>query len=567
MNADSISILVEAKKEYTQEIQKILRPRIYEGFKSMFDEICSFLLKEIEERRVQNNSVIKTFQKNLKEIPQWNQEMIDREFGRIMTVSNCDYFEQLMEAVFVSNVKILTSIQIGAKKNNLKVKVPSADHFIHKIYIECAKEFYKNPYLFDTNSRSLTVKEKHNNLREALDLIDKSIENAIRECLPMRDILKSGLLQQMAGADESSVASSKKSNKSSKDEKSIQSESSKSLNSSSSGGSSKEYSSDEDSSSYEDSDDDSSSEDDRSEMSGGSSQTSVTGSSHSRTGSTHGTSVSENVSINQEQSMVSNQQPNSVIDLNSQSGGEMPHNINNVQSMVSNMIDEAANMFPNPDLKGYHSESEISELSGPSIYVSEEKSIPQRVPLPQIGGSDQPTPEIKEIKFTNSYSVGGVPTRITNVQKLDHQDNYVSNNNQFNNNLQNSSQNNFSINKIEKIPIPNISKPDGNVKNIQTTVRPVSNYIESRNTSKNLMLRQKLLQQRNMRLSGGQSDFYKQKRMENSMYVPKQNFDDYSVASMQSKDQSIKSIPTVSTKSKIVLIEDGSDDEEIILDE
>ncbi len=564
MNADSISILVEAKKEYTQEIQKILRPRIYEGFKSMFDEICSFLLKEVEERRVQNNSVIKTFQKNLKEIPQWNQEMIDREFGRIMTVSNCDYFEQLMEAVFVSNVKILTSIQIGLKKNNLKVKVPSADHFIHKIYIECAKEFYKNPYLFDTNSRSLTVKEKHNNLREALDLIDKSIENAIRECLPMRDILKSGLLQQMAGADEASVASSKKSNKSAKDEKSVQDE--KSVHSSS-GGSSKEYSSDEDSSSYEKSDSDSYSSEDESEMSGGSSQTSNTGSSYSKTRSTSGTSVSENVSINQEHSMVSNQQPISVIDLNSQSGGEMPQNINNVQSMVSNMIDEAANMFPSADLNGYHSESEISELSGPSTYVPEESSASQRVPLPQIGGSDQPTPEIKEIKFTNSYSVGGVPTRITNVQKLDHQDNYVSNNNSQNGNMNTHTQNNFSINKVEKIPIPSISKPDGNVKNIQTTVRPVSNYIESRNNSKNLMLRQKLLQQRNMRLSGGQSDFYKQKRMENSMYVPKQNFDDYSVASMQSKDQSVRSIPTVSSKSKIVLIEDGSDDEEIILDE
>ncbi len=556
MNANSISILVEAKKEYTQEIQKILRPRIYEGFKSMFDEICSFLLKEVEERRVQNQSVIKTFQKNLKEIPQWNQEMIDREFGRIMTVSNCDYFEQLMEAVFVSNVKILTSIQIGIKKNNLKVKVPSADHFIHKIYIECAKEFYKNPYLFDTNSRSLTVKEKHNNLREALDLIDKSIENAIRECLPMRDILKSGLLQQLGGAEESSVASSKKSSKSSKSASSIHSSSSD--KSSEVSDSSEEYSSDNDSS------------DDDSEMSGGSSQTSATGSSHtsatsssySKTGST---SVSENVSINQEQSMVSNHQPVSVIDLNTQSGGEMPQNINNVQSMVSNMIDEAANMFPEPNLNGYHSESEVSELSGPSTYIPEENFVSKRVPLPQIGGSDQPTPEIKEIKFTNSYSVGGVPTRITNVQKLDHQDNYVSNNNSENMNVP--SQNNFYVNKVEKIPIPNISKPDGNVKNIQTTVKPVSNYLESRNTSKNLMLRQKLLQQRNMRLSGGQSDFYKQKRMENSMYVPKQNFDDYSVASMKSQDQSIRSIPTVSTKSKIVLIEDGSDDEEIILDE
>ena len=559
MNADSISILVEAKKEYTQEIQKILRPRIYEGFKSMFDEICSFIKKEMDERRVQNQSIIKTFQKNLKEIPQWNQEMIDREFGRIMTVSNCDYFEQLMEAVFVSNVKILTSIQMGIAKNKVKVKVPSTDHFIHKIYIECAKEFYKNPYLFDTYSKTLTTKEKHNNLNEALNLIDKSIENAIRECLPMRDILKSGVLQQNGSGDEKSVASSKSSKKSVIDDKSVDSSvSSQSATSNRSQSATSNRS-----------------QSDTSE--GSESCTSETESRTSNSDSDYSSdeeeesvlsnpqNTSESISINQNQAIIDNNSQ-SIIDLNSQTGGSPMNSpeVNNVQTMVSNMIDEAAHMFPSPT-DGYHSEGELSELSGPSTYVPEE-FVKERVPLPQLGGNDQPIAEIKEIKFTNNYNVG-TPTRITNVQKLDHQEN------NYNNNFQSSTaiQNNYSVSKVEKIPIPEISKSNDGTRKIQTTVNAPSNYLESRALNKNLMLRQKLSQQRNMRLAGGNSEFYKQKRMENSIYVPKQNFDDISVApsvvSMKSDNQSVRSIPTVSTRSKIVLIEDGSDDEEIVLDE
>jgi hypothetical protein len=57
--------------------------------------------------------------------------------------------------------------------------------------MECAKEIYKNPYIFD--QKNLTPKERHNNLREALDIIDNSINNTIRNLLPIRDILKQGL--------------------------------------------------------------------------------------------------------------------------------------------------------------------------------------------------------------------------------------------------------------------------------------------------------------------------------------------------------------------------------------
>jgi len=191
--SNNINILVEAKKEYTLQLQKILKPRIYEGFKSIYEDIIDVSAKELEENKIQNSSLIKSFQKILKEVPQWNIDNIKNESERIIKISNCDYFDSLIEAVFITNTKILTSVQINETKPiNIKINIPQPQHFIHKCYMKCANEFYKNPYVFD-NSKNISPKEKHNNLREALSLIDVGINNAISDLLPIGDILKKGL--------------------------------------------------------------------------------------------------------------------------------------------------------------------------------------------------------------------------------------------------------------------------------------------------------------------------------------------------------------------------------------
>ena len=144
---NNVNILVEAKKEYTGQLQKILRPRIYEGFKSIYEDIINVSAKELEENKIQNTSLTKAFQKILKEVPQWNHDMINNEFNRITTLSNCDYFDSLIEAVFITNTKILTSVQINDSKSlNIKINIPQPSHFIHKCYMNCANEFYKNPH-------------------------------------------------------------------------------------------------------------------------------------------------------------------------------------------------------------------------------------------------------------------------------------------------------------------------------------------------------------------------------------------------------------------------------------
>jgi hypothetical protein len=64
----SVQILVEAKNEYTSQLKKILTPRLYEGFKSIYDDIINISNQELQEKNVQSASVIKTFQKTLKRV-------------------------------------------------------------------------------------------------------------------------------------------------------------------------------------------------------------------------------------------------------------------------------------------------------------------------------------------------------------------------------------------------------------------------------------------------------------------------------------------------------------------
>ena len=192
---NSVPVLVEAKKEYTNQLQQILAPRLYEGLKSIYDDLLVALSNEMIESNVQSSSAVKAFQRSLREIPLWNQDMINNEYNRIEKISKCDYFEKLLEAVFVTNIKILSSVQLNENAQNYKINVPSSSHFVHKCYIECSKELYKNPYIFDM-SRNLSPKERHSNLRDSLNVINHSISNAVREMLPIREILSQGLLEK-----------------------------------------------------------------------------------------------------------------------------------------------------------------------------------------------------------------------------------------------------------------------------------------------------------------------------------------------------------------------------------
>jgi hypothetical protein len=61
------------------------------------------------------------------------------------------------------------------------------EHFIHKIYIECAKELWYNPYLLYHECSPYEIKQ---NQRECMNLIKECIKEGIRKMLPLKEILE-----------------------------------------------------------------------------------------------------------------------------------------------------------------------------------------------------------------------------------------------------------------------------------------------------------------------------------------------------------------------------------------
>jgi hypothetical protein len=196
--------LLEVKQEYTKQLSNLLVPVIYEGLISIYNEA----------KRTNNESSMKVFQILLSRIPNWNQNIVEGEYQRILQKTQCDWLNDLITAVFISHAKILSSIKTTKKNKTLNLKVPNGEYFIHKAYIECARQFWKNPYLFYDDVQTVNTIDFQRNMREIEMIIEQSIQESVRKLLPVKDIL-----QQYIKLDEDSSSSDSSKDDNSAEEK------------------------------------------------------------------------------------------------------------------------------------------------------------------------------------------------------------------------------------------------------------------------------------------------------------------------------------------------------------
>ena len=177
MDEIGINVLVEAKLEYTKQLISLLSPRIYGLLKEIYISNCS------QDKKYE----LKNFQLALSEIPSWDQFKIQELTDKILEKVKCEWIDELLTAVFVSNTRILTAVQMRKSNKKLKLEVPKFSIFIHKCFIECARELYKNPYLMLYDDKPEII---HQNMRETFNIIKESINETIRKLLPFKEILK-----------------------------------------------------------------------------------------------------------------------------------------------------------------------------------------------------------------------------------------------------------------------------------------------------------------------------------------------------------------------------------------
>ena len=176
-------ILVDAKEEYSKELIRVLKRYMLEGIESLYSQACELCHKN-------RSKTIVTFQDLLEQIPKWNQELIEKETNRIIENSKCEFFEDLITAVFVSHTKILAAIRTNKKNKRINLTIPKPETFVHKCYIEAAREFWKSPCMFD---KKVSNFEQQRNNKYCEDIISVCIQETIRKLLPLKYILKESL--------------------------------------------------------------------------------------------------------------------------------------------------------------------------------------------------------------------------------------------------------------------------------------------------------------------------------------------------------------------------------------
>jgi hypothetical protein len=123
---------------------------------------------------------LKTFQAKLREVQEWNSSTIKHHADQLSI--GCDCLDEMIAALFVSQVKVLTSIRLTSQKKSVTLKIPANEDYVHRYFIEVARLFYENPYMF-----------RQHNTRAKRAVLVAAVDEAVNKLLPHRKILRACL--------------------------------------------------------------------------------------------------------------------------------------------------------------------------------------------------------------------------------------------------------------------------------------------------------------------------------------------------------------------------------------
>lgn len=191
------SIYSEARSEYLKQLSTWIVPPLVEFFRNEYELIS----------RADRRSAMRNFQNFCAEAPRWNQDIITKNINTILDNCRCDYVEELMTAVFIAHTKMLTAIRVSTKQKKLSITLPKLDHFLHRVFVECARSFWKAPFLFTDD---LTHIERQKNILQAETMCTDAVSSAVRSLLPVKNILRDYLDEEDSDEETETVINTTK---------------------------------------------------------------------------------------------------------------------------------------------------------------------------------------------------------------------------------------------------------------------------------------------------------------------------------------------------------------------
>ena len=167
--------LIDTRNEYIEHIQDILSVAISKRIYAIYTEM-------IDEKKG-----LKGFQNELYSIRKWNNNIVSDEYKKIVKYTKCKYLSNLIKIIIITTIKIKI-YEYREQFDNIKIKIPNPEDFVHKCYINAASFSWKNAYLYNRNN--IKDAEYQNNLNIIEENIRAIIKKTFRDFVPFDEIFK-----------------------------------------------------------------------------------------------------------------------------------------------------------------------------------------------------------------------------------------------------------------------------------------------------------------------------------------------------------------------------------------
>ena len=182
--SDPLNILVEAKREYIGQLCLLMCPVMIETYETMYEEAYKL---------TKGRKVLVMYQKLLKEVPNWSDAMSKQHTDNI--TNRCAWFNDLLAAVFVSCVKILSAVRLNKDNKKISLKLPTNEVFVQTCYNNAAKDLYRDPYIYHE------TQNEHARNDKLYERFCMCIETTVKELIPVQQILQTYMSQTQEGQD------------------------------------------------------------------------------------------------------------------------------------------------------------------------------------------------------------------------------------------------------------------------------------------------------------------------------------------------------------------------------
>ena len=168
----NINVLGEAKSECTDKLCSVITPVTIDVMLTLYNDASE--MSKGKQQLIQ-------YQKLLQEVKSWNESIIFDNTKRVC--DSCNYFRDILTAIFICYTKIMSSIRLGKVKKSISLKIPSNEIFVHAVFKELADNLYNDPYF-------LQEKNPYEIKQEMVRRNRKAIESAVKQLVPLDEIFK-----------------------------------------------------------------------------------------------------------------------------------------------------------------------------------------------------------------------------------------------------------------------------------------------------------------------------------------------------------------------------------------